>query len=108
MIRKRQRVNPDLDRKIIYNMPRKIFLFAVLDTTILQTLIPHLVICFIIMTRICLYVPNNLDLRGVVKETSNDFWNETGINGLSNAGKASKVYLRRILIRYTEYYYFNL
>ena len=34
-----------------------------------------------------------LGLHGVLKRTSNNFWNETGISGISNAGKASKVYL---------------
>ena len=32
-----------------------------------------------------------LGVCGVVKRTSANFWNETGINGLSNAGKASQV-----------------
>ena len=44
-----------------------------------------------------------LDLRGVVKRTSNNFWNDTGINGLSNAGKASKACINHNVINDTLY-----
>ena len=32
-----------------------------------------------------------LGVCGVVKRTVTNYWTETGINGLSNAGKASQV-----------------